>query len=201
MIAQVEDAIIALIKSAVTVPLLGYSVSSVESYGGEFDDDLANEIRRFPAIWVSYAGSGKPTRYNSSGTKWLVPSTFVTMVGARNIRGERNTRHGLTLGDGTVVEVGAYQMLEDVRLLLVNQDFGLEIDRFVPGVVRTLYNTKLNNQAFAIFAQEWHTKIVVEQPRVPLDPTDPDWLRLGISYFLKPGDDTADASDTITLAA
>ena len=33
----------------------------------------------------------------------------------------------------------------------------------------------------------------------PVDLTDPMWFKIGINYYLKPGDDVADASDLTTL--
>lgn len=199
MISRIEDAIVNHIQAAAaSAPGLGYRIPTVASYGGELDDDLAQVVRSFPAVWVAYAGGGKPKPYSASHGKWVVPATFAVMVGARNVRGERSTRHGLKVG-GQVVEVGAYQMLADISLLLLNQDFGLSIKELVPGATKTLYNTKLNGQALAVFAREWHTEFIEEQPRAPIDPTDPDWLRLGINYHLAPDDGKADASDTVTL--
>lgn len=199
MIAEIEDAIIAHIQTAAAAtPGLGYRLPTVASYGGELDDDLAQVVRSFPAVWVTYAGSGKPRPYGTSRTKWIVPCTFAVMVGSRNVRGERSTRHGLKV-NGQIIEVGAYQMLKDLGLLLLNQDFGLAIKNLSPGATKTLYNTRLNGQALAVFAREWHTEFVEEQPRVPIDLADPDWLRLGINYHLAPDDGNSDASDTVTL--
>ena len=31
-------------------------LATVKSYGGEFDEDLLDIVRRFPAIWVTTAG-------------------------------------------------------------------------------------------------------------------------------------------------
>lgn len=199
MISEIEDAIIARIKAAAsTTPGLGYQLSSVESYGGEFDGDLAAVVRKFPAVWVTFAGSGKSRPSSTARNKWITPATFVVMVGARNVRGERATRKGLTVG-GVIKEVGVYQMLSDISLLLINNDLGLAIGNFKPGATRTLFNTKLNGQALAVFAREWHTEFIETQPREPIDPTDPMWLSMGINYYLTPGDAVADAADLTTL--
>lgn len=200
MLAAIEDAIIARIKAAAAAtPGLGYKLPTVESYGGELDDDLAAVVRKFPAVWVTFAGSGKSRPSSTARNKWLTPATFVVMVGARNVRGERATRKGLTVG-GVIKEVGVYQMLADISLLLINNDLGLAIGNLKPGATRTLFNTKLNGQALAVFAREWHTEFVETQPRKLIDTTDPMWLKLGINYYLTPGDAVADASDLKTLA-
>lgn len=195
MIAAIEDAIVAYVQAAAAAsPGLGYKLTNVATYGGQLDEDLGVAVRSFPAVWVTYAGGGKPVPCGTSRGKYKVPATFVVMMGARNVRAERNTRHGLTV-DGQIVEVGVYRLMHDIGRLLLSQDFGLGITRLVPGATRTLYNTKLNNQAMAVFAREWHTEFI----ETPPTPDDPDWLTLGIDYRLKPGDDVADASDEITL--
>jgi hypothetical protein len=89
-------------------------------------------------------------------------------------------------------------MLEDARRMLLNQDFGLAIERLTPGAVKTLYNVRMNGLAMSVFSQEWHTAFMIDPE--PTDPTAPDWLRLGINYYLQPDDGVADASDVITLA-
>lgn len=199
MIAEIEDAIIRHLQAATASAALGYTVREITSYGGEFDEELFEQVRRFPAIWVVFAGGGKLKPYSTSAGKWIKPLTFVTMVGARSVRGERSTRQGLRV-NGTTLEPGAYQMLDDVEVALTNQDFGLAIDYLTPGAVKTLYNARMNKQAIAVFAQEWHTQIVLDlSTPAPIDPSNPDWLRLGINYHLTPDDGNADVSDLLTL--
>lgn len=199
MIAEIEDAIIArIVAAAAATPGLGYKLPTVESYGGELDDDLAAVVRKFPAVWVTFAGCRASTKMATAGGKWKTQATFVTMCGSRNVRGERATRQGLTVG-GVIKEVGVYQILKDVGLLMAGSDLGMAITPLKPGAIRTLFNTKLNGQAVAVFAREWHTEFIETQPRAPIDPTDPMWLKLGINYYLTPGDAVADAGDELTL--
>lgn len=199
MIAEIEDAIIARIQAAASAtPGFGYKLKEVSSYGGELDDDLAVVVRSFPAVWVTFAGCGKSRPASTQKNKWITPATFVTMFGSRNVRGERATRHGVKVAN-VVKEVGVYQMIQDISLLLINHDLGLAVDYLKPGAIRTLFNTRLRGNGMAVFAREWHTEFVETQPRVPIDPTDPMWLTTGINYYLKPGNDVADAADTVTL--
>jgi phage gp37-like protein len=207
MLAQIENAIIAHIKLASTAPALGYKLAAVASYGGEFDGDLGQVIRSFPAVWVTFAGASKPVPYSTAKDKWLVACTFAVMCGARNVRSEAAARQG------SVGMPGAYQILENTQTMLLMQDFGLAISPLEPGNIKTLYNSQLNNEAIAIFAQEWHTKFVVQAPIgaggifAPINAADPNWptvlppdfLRLQMDYYLKPGHLTPDASDTKTL--
>ena len=89
-------------------------------------------------------------------------------------------------------------MLEDTRRMLLSQDFGLEIARFEPGAVKTLYNTHMNGLAMAVFAQEWHTAFMVSPESTAA--TDPDWLRTGLGYQLAANPTATVASDVITLS-
>ena len=199
MYALVEDAIIARIKDAASAsPGLGYAIASVESYGGELDEDLTKVVRKYPAIWVTFAGCRNSTKTSTAGAKWRTRATFVTMVASRNVRGERSTRQGLKVG-GVLKEVGVYQMLKDVSLLLSGNDLGLAITRLQPGAIRTLYNTRQNDKGLAVFAREWHCEFIEAQPREQIDPSTGEFLKFGIDYYLQPDDGVADSGSVITL--
>lgn len=187
--AQLEDAIIGRLRQASASNVLGYALAEVASYGGEFDDETFwNQVRRFPAVWVTVAGE-KVKRL--SERKYLCSPTLAVLVGTRNVRSERQTRRG------TVQDPGSYQILDDVRQLLAGQDFDLPIKRLSPGPVKTLYNTRLGAEALSVFSIEFGTDYVYT---LPTDEEDNDFLRVGFNYYLKPGDDTADATDLITLS-
>lgn len=197
MIVEVENAILAQLTAA-NDGRLGYKLASIDTYGGEFDEEIEQVIRRLPAAWVVFGGAGKPVSWGVSKRAWRVPATFVVMVGARSVRAEPFTRRGLER-NGQVLEVGAYRMLEDVRRLLLGQDFGLPIRRLEPGAVRTLYNTRLNGLSLSVFAQEWHTQWTLATLEDGTDPTLPDLLRIGLDYDLVPTDGTPNAGDLINL--
>lgn len=190
MIAEIEDALIAAIKAAT----LGYKLGTVASYGGELASDektLALIIRQFPAVWVVFNGEANTKPVGTAQDKWLVDASFLLLVATRSGRGERFTRHS-----ANAMEVGAYQIIKDLRLLLLNQDLGLMIERFKPGAVKSLFNKKLLKESMAVLSLELKTKYVIAQPA---EANQPDWLRTGFNYYLKPGDNIADASDLITL--
>jgi len=197
MIVEVENAILARLTEA-NDGRLGYKLASIDSYGGEFDEEIDQVIRRLPAAWVVFGGAGKPAPWGVAKRAWRVPATFVVMVGARSVRAEPFTRRGLER-DGQVLEVGAYRMLEDVRRLMLGQDFGLPIRRLEPGAVRTLYNTRLNGLSLSVFAQEWHTQWTLATAADGTDPAAADLLRIGLDYDLVPLDGTPDAGDLISL--
>jgi phage gp37-like protein len=183
---------------------LGKLVTFVETYGGEFDDEnLADVIRRFPAAWVTFGGVKKTTPVDMGRQKWKAEGTFVVMVGARSVRSEAASRHG----GPAQGEVGTNLLIYAVRRLLAQQDMGLPIKEFAPGSVRTLFNTRLQREAFSVFALEFHTEWVESvlprstfpQPAAAtdmdavfaayggqLDPAAPYWDATQLNYFLDP---------------
>jgi phage gp37-like protein len=192
---------------------LGRMVKSVQTYGGEFDDEnLADVVRRFPAVWVTFGGVRKTTPVDVSRQKWKPESTFVVMVGSRSARSEAASRHG----GPSPGEIGTNLLIYGVRRLLTQQDLGLRIKEFAPGSVRTLFNTRLAHDAFSVFALEFHTEWVEQalparmlpQPVDPadvdatdptsgldsvfaayggqLDPASPYWNSTALNYYLDP---------------
>lgn len=191
--AALEDAVIARVKGASDSNALGYKLAQVGSYGGEFDDEaFFTQFRKFPAVWVTVGGD-KPKRI--SAKVWQCALTVAVMVGARNVRGERRTRVGVKVG-AQILDVGSYQLLQDVRDLLSGQSLGLDISPLSVGTIRTLFNTKLGNEARSVMAAEFTTEFTY---RVP-EPVEGSYTGIDLRYYLKPGDDVADATDTVILA-
>ncbi len=183
MIDQIEDAIVAKIKNASGMAYL----KTLASYGGELDDDLDKVVRSYPAVWIIYAGGGKPKKIANG--KWKTPATFALMAAARNVRNEAATRKGSS------GEVGSYQILKDASALILGQDLGLKIENLEPGAVRSLYNTKIRASGLSVLSQEWTTAYIQTKPTE----AEVDLLRIGLNYYIKPGDDVVDASDDLTL--
>lgn len=183
IITSIERAMIEAIKAAHIIP-----GDEVKSYAGEFDEDVFDTIRKMPAAWVTFGGTAKPKRFGARS--WRYDATFVTIVAARSVMSESAAR------EGSPSEPGAYQLLSASHKVLLNQDLGLPIREFQPGAIKTLLNTRLRNDAIAAYTQEWHTAWVEQMP--------PEaglmWLRTGLNYYLKPGDEDPDASDVIELA-
>lgn len=185
--AQLEDAVIARVKNASDSNALGYRLAHVDSYGGEFDDEtFFTQFRKFPAVWVTVGGD-KPKRV--SAKVWECALTLAVMVGARNVRGERFTRHG------SVGEAGTYQLAQDVRDLLSVQDFDQLVAPLALGPTRTLFNTRQGNEARSVLAIEFTTTYTYRPP----EPDEADLTGINLRYYLKPGDDVEDATDTLTL--
>lgn len=187
--ASIEDAVIDRILVASQSNALGYRLAEVTSYGGEFDDEAFwNQVRRFPAVWVTVGGE-KVRRL--SANRYQCQPTIAVMVGARNVRGEISTRHG------SADDVGSYQIADDVRTLLSGQSLGLTIKPLEPGAVRTLFNTRMGREACSVIAVEFATEYVYTPP----DPqaSDTDLLRVRLATRVVPGDAVDEAVDLINL--
>jgi phage gp37-like protein len=193
-LAGIEDAMLARIAGAG----LKY-LRTAATYAGELDDDLVKAVRCFPAVWIALKGLGEGQALNTARSVYRVPATWAVLVGARALRNEASGRHG------DKVNVGTYQMLEDVRALLAGQDFGLEIDNLRPGKVTNLTNSRFQGQGVSIYAQEWHTRFDLRTAErdtgaSPAEaPLLPELGSMGIRYHLMPDDGVADAVDLITL--
>ncbi|MCW3479736.1 DUF1834 family protein [Neisseriaceae bacterium JH1-16] len=172
ILVQTENAIIDRLKTG-----LGKMVKEVGSYGGELDEGLEEAIRRFPAAWVTFGGVTKTEPTGTSRQKYKAHGQFVVMVGDRSVRSEAASRQGGPARG----EVGTYPLIYAVRRLLVSQDLGLPIQELMPGRVRTLFNSRLERQAFSVFACEFHTAWIEHAlprdhwpyPPSPSDPVDP----------------------------
>lgn len=154
---------------------LGRMVGSVESYAGELDDDLAAVIRRFPAAWVTFGGVLKTEPVSTSRKKRKATVKYVVMVGQINRRGGSAARMG------SAGEIGTNQLQYAVRRLLGGQKFGLQIDYLQPEAIRTLYNSKIDGQAFQVYALEfttaWHETMLENGSwPTPSGVDDPDQL-------------------------
>lgn len=149
IITAVENAMVDRLRRG-----LGRMVRQVSTYGGEFDDDgLADVVRNLPAAWVTFGGVRKTSKVDLRSKDWRTEGTFIVMVGAYSVRSEAASRQG----GASLGEVGTNTLIWAVRRLLTEQDLSLPIREFAPGSVRTLFNTKLQRDAFSVFALEFHT--------------------------------------------
>lgn len=147
MITQIESAIITRLREG-----LGRMVSEVQSYGGELDD--VGEIARvFPAVWVTFAGVQNTRAISTHKNRFYTTGRFSVLLGAYNLRDEACQRKSGQALD----EVGCNRLIYAVRRLMTRQDMGLPIEPLLPGKVRSLFSTRLNNQAISVYACEFDT--------------------------------------------
>lgn len=169
-----------------------YNGLLVESYGGQLDDELFSWVRTLPAVWVTFdkiSGVRKIGR-----TSRLVTADFEVLAAQRNL-GENDRRlNAVERGQ----DVGLYELLEDNKLLLAGRKLGLQIQPIEPGVLKPVMKGVVSREAVAIYAQTFTTSWV-EQILDDDEGDTVDLLRVGLDYLLKPGDETPDSSDLVTL--
>lgn len=172
-------------------------IRQIKTYGGEFDDDTLSWVKTFPAIWVTFQGSGTPKKTSNNKTQY--PVTFVVLVGARSLRNEEAQRHG------TDKDIGTFLMLKHVQKLLIGNDLSsvgvVGLEPLELGRTKTIFNTKTRSQSINVLSQEFHTQYVIEaSDRVrEEEATEEDLLRVNADYYFDPDQDVVQASDLVEL--
>ncbi|RSN84431.1 DUF1834 family protein [Acinetobacter baumannii] len=172
-------------------------IREIKTYGGEFDDGLLSWVKTFPAIWVTFQGSGTPEKTSNDKTKY--PVTFVVLVGARSMRNEEAQRHG------TINNIGTFLMLKHVQKLLIGNDLASAgIQGLAPlslGRTKTIFNTKTKDQSISVLSQEFHTQYTITaSDRVrEEEETEEELIRINVDYYFEPNDGVKDESDFIVL--
>lgn len=124
-------------------------IREIKTYGGEFDDENLAFIDTFPAIWVTFQGSGAPRKIGANKT--VYPVNLVVLVGARSVRNEEAQR----LGGGR--DIGTFKMLSLVQNLLIGNDLSSVnvkgLDPLELGRTRTIFNTTTRKQSVSVLSQ------------------------------------------------
>jgi phage gp37-like protein len=108
---DIEDQIITKLKE------LTY-LKTVETYAGQLEEgEIKKFLVNFPAVLVAYSGSNYEW---IDGPNYNEACDFSVLVCAKNVRGNKAIRKAAA---------GCYQMIEDVKAKLINQTFGLEIEK------------------------------------------------------------------------
>ncbi|MDC5071485.1 phage protein Gp37 [Acinetobacter baumannii] len=170
-------------------------IREIKTYGGEFDDETLAFIDTFPAIWVTFQGSGAPRKI--SANKTVYPVNLVVLVGARSVRNEESQR----LGGGR--DIGTFKMLSLVQNLLIGNDLSSVnvkgLDPLELGRTRTIFNTTTRKQSVSVLSQEFHTQYTItasDRDREEAETVE-DLLGIQVDYYFQPNDGIVDASDRV----
>lgn len=148
MIGAIENAIIARLQAASDGDVLGYTFRTLETYGGQFDEQRLAELVQFPAAYVVFLGDRHMAEYGAADE---YKATFAVILASTNYRNEQAARHGAA-GD-----VGTYQLIADARALLKRKSFGLEIGGLEPGPARSLFSGQIKQRRASVYAVEFTT--------------------------------------------
>lgn len=196
MIGELEDAIVARIKAAQAAGLWPYKLLTVETYGGQIDEHTQSTFR-FPAVFVAFT---RMKKVGELGERTRLSSVHLVLyVATRNPRNEHSTRHG------DMHEPGSFQIVEDLLALLEGQRLGMPMHKpLMHTDIETLFVARKSDGAKAesILAVSMECQFTwsAALPECANVSTD-DWLKTGQTFYLKPGDDVADATALIVHAA
>ncbi|ENX58201.1 MULTISPECIES: phage protein Gp37 [Acinetobacter] len=172
-------------------------IREIKTYGGEFDDGTLAWVETFPAIWVTFQGSGTPEKISNDKTKY--PVTFVVLAGARSLRNEEAQRHGAGR------DIGTYLMLWHIQKLLIGNDLSsvgvTGLASLSLGRTKTIFNSKTRSHSMSVLSQEFHTHFTITaSDRVrEEEEIDADLIRINVDYHFEPDDGFKDESDLIEL--
>lgn len=113
----------------------------------------------------------------------IMPSVYI-IVTFQNLRGTADRRKGI------------YPIIEAVIGCLVDQTLGLTIDGLVPIRMDNITSQEEATEGKVLYQLEFKTGFIFERMT---DEQIGDLLQIGLNYYLTPGDDTADASDLVSL--
>ncbi len=170
MISQIEDA------------LVGRITSKMATTAGMVAVQKGFEGISQPAVYVSTEEGKFVKEANSTYLHHL--TLFVDII----------FEH---LGDEQQRRKGIYLILEGILQTVMLQDLGLKIRPLIPKGWRNATTEDIRDHGLLAFALELETAYSIT--RQPSDEVVTDLLRVGMSYYLVPGDAIADASDTVTL--
>ena len=146
MIGSLEQSLVDRVAFLNKNDVLGYSLKTVKSYGGEVNGAPREFLKHFPAVWFVYDGS---TVLQSGSDFVKFRSKYMCLIGAKSLRNEAAARHGA--GE----DVGAYQMLADMVGILHKFTPGVEgASAFDVGRIVPLYADRSDKSMAAVYAIE-----------------------------------------------
>lgn len=178
MIGNIETAIVERLKKAE----LGYKMQ-VSTFKANSDEDIEIVLKNSRAsALVVFESENKTDDSGCRGARTEV--VFGVLLFARNVRNERSSR----IGDNGAV--GIYQMIEDVKALLHDNDLGLEI-----APLKHLRSSPLGTSNIKGFNQSaWLVEFTTAYSFLPFDSrknqTLSDFLKLHAAWDLPEIDTT-----------
>ena len=144
------------------------------------DVDEAHTALAVPAIDVVVGGGS----FDRIAQKYKITPSVYVIVTFQHLRSTSDRRKGI------------YPIVEAIVACLVGQNLGLTIDALVPIRMDNITNQEEAEAGKLVYQLEFRTGFIFERMT---DEQIGDLLKVGLNYYLKPGDDTADASDLVSL--
>jgi len=119
-LSQIETAICARLRAQ--IPYLRACASLADFLARDLED-LETIALQLPAAYVAYEGGEYEHLVSGVQDRTML---FAVLAVVANYRGEESVRHGMG------AEKGAYDLLEDIRAALSDQDCGIAMDPLLP---------------------------------------------------------------------
>lgn len=133
----------------------------IDSYGGQFDtpEELPQAAQKAPGLWVTYEGE---TGELQNGVHYA-RINYVVFCLARSFAPQELRKGGPQV-------VGLYQLIEAVRLALVNQTLGTDMKPLELVGVTPLWRGGPQGGGFSLAAMRLTTQVAIEiEPALDLD--------------------------------
>ena len=169
MLTQIEDAIVAHLGTKLTSSAAKIAVQK------------GFEGLPQPAVYVS-SDSGRFEKISQSSVRHT-PTIWIDILFS-NLSDERQRRKGI------------YLILEGCLQALLFQTLGLSINPLQPEDWHNTTPEEYRKQGLMCFSLKLTTSYTISKQD---DTAVDDLLTVGLSYYLKPGDNVTDAVDTVTL--
>lgn len=192
LIGDIETAIQERLRAASTQDVLGYKLRQVESLPQDLEENLADHVQSFPAMWTVYAGWRKVSDQADGGI--VADLSFSVICAASNLRNGSAARHGAG------AEPGSIQMVMDVVGLVAGRDFGLPIGPMIPGDQKPLITGQTKGHKLSLFAQAFTARAaidLVDEPDILLTQPQGDFAEFGVAWDLPPSDPDAPDLETV----
>jgi phage gp37-like protein len=141
-ITEIEDAIIETLKAS-TMNSYCKKIDSYQIEGGDLEEQIRIFAGQLPCVLIIYSGTPEFI-YSISGIQ-DAPMTFSILLCAQSLRGKGEARKGI---------IGVYQMIDDLRKILTNNQVSLDIDPLLP----TKVDAEVNTKYFSAYSMEFKTK-------------------------------------------
>ncbi len=169
MLTEIEEAVAARLKDKITVPK-----------NVRIDEAHSDQTLSLPGIEVIISGG----TFVKVAQKYQLNCSVFVIVTFQNLQSVKARRHGV------------YPIVLAILVCLMLQKLGLKIDALVPKRLDNVTEKEEADAGKIVFQLEFETGFTIDKMT---DEVIGDLVLLGLNYYLKPGDDTADATDIITL--
>ena len=181
MFKDVEDAIITKVKGSALGPYL----LTVKTFGAVSFKSVKEFALAAPGVLVSVLeGDVTPVAQRFQ----VKPDVLVWCIGQD--LGRQDLKR-------TKEVVGAYALMRTVFELLSGQDLGLDIQQLSPSKFGYLKEDELTALGISVHWMLFSTGWTIQDP----EEGEPTYIeKIGLEYFLKPGDDLMDAEDILDVS-